>query len=55
MIAKISPVSPESPLKEKDLNNFFAKLPSLGEDAEVLAKELTEIRKQIPTESNLWD
>jgi antitoxin (DNA-binding transcriptional repressor) of toxin-antitoxin stability system len=55
VIARISPVGPESSLKVKDLNRLFAKLPSLGEDAEVFAKDLTEIRKQVPPEQNPWD
>jgi len=55
VIARISPVSSESPLKVKDLNELFAKLPSLGEDAEAFAKDLAEIRKQIPPEHNQWD
>ncbi len=55
VIARISPVSSESPLKVRDLNNLFANLPSLGEDAEAFAKDLTEIRKQIPPEHNQWD
>jgi antitoxin (DNA-binding transcriptional repressor) of toxin-antitoxin stability system len=55
VIARISPVSPESPLKVKDLNEIFANLPTLGEDAGVFAKELNDIRKQIPMENNQWD
>ena len=55
VIARISPVSLASPLKVKDLNRLFAQLPSLGEDAEAFAKDLEDIRKQIPLEKNQWD
>lgn len=55
VIARITPVSPESPLQVKDLNKFFSKLPPLGEDAEAFSKDLTSIREQIPLEQNQWD
>lgn len=55
VIARISPVLPESPLKVKDLNELFDNLPSLREDAGLFAKDLNEIRKQIPLENNQWD
>ena len=55
IIARIYPVSPESPLKVKHLNRFFHELPSLGEDSEAFAEDLADIRKQILTEKNQWD
>lgn len=55
VIARISPVSPESPLKVKHLNSFFHELPSLGEDSEAFIKDLADIRKHIPMEQNQWD
>ncbi len=55
VIARISPVSPESPLKVKHLNRFFHELPSLGEDLEAFTEDLADIRKQIPMEQNQWD
>lgn len=55
VIARISPVAPESPLKVKNLNRLFADLPSLGEDAKAFAKDLADIRKQVPPEQNKWD
>lgn len=55
VIARISPVSPESPLKVKDLNSFFHELPSLNADSEAFAEDLADIRKQIPRERNQWD
>ncbi len=53
IVARIVPVSPESALKVKDLNRFFACLPSLGEDAETFAKDVRGIRKAIPVEKSL--
>ena len=55
VIARISPVLSESPLKVKDLNGLFANLPSLGKDTGLFAKDLNDIRKQIPLENNQWD
>jgi antitoxin (DNA-binding transcriptional repressor) of toxin-antitoxin stability system len=55
VIARISPVSTESPLKVKDLNRMFAKLPSLGHDADAFARDLKDIRKQTPLEKPQWD
>ncbi len=55
VIARISPVTPDSSLKVKDLDRFFAGLPSLGEDAKAFAKDLARIRKQVPLEQSQWD
>ena len=55
VIARISPVSPESPVKAKNLNRFFLDLPSLGEDTKAFEKDLANIRKQVPLEQNQWD
>ena len=55
VIAVISPVAQKSQLKVKNLNKLFADLPSLGEDAKAFAKDLADIRKQIPLEQNKWD
>ncbi len=55
VIARISPAFPESPIKVKNLNQFFHELPSLGGDSKTFAKDLANIRKQIPLEQNQWD
>ena len=55
VIARLSPAVPESIVKVKDLNRLFDELPFLGEDAKTFAKELGDIRKQIPMELNKWD
>lgn len=55
VIARISRVSPKSPLKVKDLNHFFNELPSLAEDSKAFEKDLGNIKNQIPMEKNQWD
>ncbi len=55
VIARITPVLSESPLKVKDLNDIFAKLPALKDDAGSFRKDLETIRKQIPLEHPQWD
>ena len=47
-IARITPVPPESALRVEDLNDFFARLPSLGDDAEAFALDLEKIRSEVP-------
>ncbi len=48
VIARVSPISPGSPLKVKDLNKLFHELPSLRGDTKTFAKDLAIIRTQIP-------
>ena len=55
VIARLSPAVPESIVKVKDLNRLFAELPSLGEGAKALEKDLADIRNQAPKEQNQWD
>ena len=45
----------ETSLKVKDLNKFFNELPMLGNDAKDFARDLADIRKQIPLEKNQWE
>ena len=54
VIARISPVPPDSPLKVENLNQFFAELPSLGKDADDFANDLSRIRNQVPLEQIKW-
>jgi len=55
VIARISPVSPQSPLKVKDLNRFFHELPLLDDESEAFAEALADLRKHIPMERNQRD
>jgi antitoxin (DNA-binding transcriptional repressor) of toxin-antitoxin stability system len=54
VIARISPVPPDSPLKVNNLNQFFAELPPLGKDADDFANDLARIRNQVPLEQIKW-
>lgn len=55
IIARISPVNQDSPVKVKDLNQFFAELPSLGKDAADFAADLERIRHEAISEKSKWD
>lgn len=55
VIARIYPVSSESPVKVKDLNRFFNELPPLGEDSASFSEDLANARKMVPMEKSQWD
>jgi antitoxin (DNA-binding transcriptional repressor) of toxin-antitoxin stability system len=55
VIARITPVGPDSSIKVKNLNKLFGEFPSLGEDAKAFSEDLMQIRKQLPPEQNKWD
>jgi hypothetical protein len=42
-------------LSINQLNQFFAELPKLADDADTFATDLKMIRQQLPLESNQWD
>lgn len=45
VIARITPVGPQSSLKVRDLNAFLQSLPKLGDDAESFAEDVRAIRR----------
>ena len=53
-IARLSPLRGKKPLMAADLNAFFARLPSLGDDAEAFARDVEEARKLLPPETDPW-
>ena len=55
VIARICPVSQESQIKVRDLNRFFAKLPTLGKDTASFSEDLVKAKKMIPAEKSQWD
>lgn len=55
VIARITPVGPQSSLKVRDLNTFLQSLPKLGDDAESFAEDVSVIRRNFPAEANPWD
>src|SRR5438105_1965294 len=54
IIARLTPGTPQSPLRVRDLNAFLQSLPRLGDDAEAFANEVRAIRRQFPAEGNPW-
>ncbi len=55
IIARISPVFQDSPMKVENLNKFFSELPVLGEDVDPFSQDLKNLRKQVPVEKSVWD
>lgn len=52
VVARISPVGRR--VRVADLNQIFAALPSLGDDAESFAEDVQRIRTELPLESDPW-
>ncbi|MEI8371805.1 MAG: hypothetical protein WCJ35_03110 [Planctomycetota bacterium] len=52
VVARLSPVA--SIPRVSDLNAILAKVPPLNEEQESFAKDVEDIRRSIPTESNPW-
>lgn len=55
VIARLTPVKPQSLLTVGQLNAFLRSLPSLGDDADTFSQDVQAIRGQFPTEANPWD
>ena len=55
VVARITPATPHSPLAVGNLNSFLQSLPRLGDDTDVFAKDIREIRSSFPAEKNPWD
>ena len=55
VVAVISPVSQKSNMKVKDLPEFFASLPSLGEDAIQFEKDMKDIDSIMPKGTDEWE
>jgi hypothetical protein len=57
----VLPINPSSPtmtkasLKINGLNELFAKMPKLAEEADFYADDLKTIRQQLPLETSQWD
>jgi antitoxin (DNA-binding transcriptional repressor) of toxin-antitoxin stability system len=54
VIARLMPARTASPMKAKDLNDFFAKLPPLGDDAEGFSRDLEELGAKLLPEPEPW-
>lgn len=55
VIARLSPATPESRLKVRDLNAFLESMPLLEDDAEAFDSEIRELRRHAPAETNPWE
>ncbi len=54
-IARLVPAVPAKQLKVSDLNDLFARLPPLEDDADGFARDIDEIRRDLPVEQDPWD
>ena len=54
-IARLVPTGPPKEIRVSELNNLFARLPPLGEDAESFAGEVDVIRRELSAEPDPWD
>ena len=55
VIARLTPAEGPSSLTVGELNEFIASLPRLGDDADEFAEDIRSIRKEFPSEVDLWD
>jgi len=54
-IARLVPAGPAKRVKVSDLNSLFARLPRLDEDGAAFARDIGEIRRELPPDKDPWD
>ena len=54
-IARLVPAGPAKGVQVSELNRLFADFPSLEEDADAFARDIEEIRRNLPLEKDPWD
>lgn len=54
-IARLVPAGPAKQVKVSDLNDLFACLPHLDEDADAFVRDIDEIRQNLRLEKDPWD
>ena len=55
-IARLIPAGPAKRIKVADLNRLFARFPRLDDDdADAFARDIEEIRGNLPLEKDPWD
>jgi antitoxin (DNA-binding transcriptional repressor) of toxin-antitoxin stability system len=52
VIARLSPAG--RTVRVSDLNQLFASLPKLGDDADSFARDVERARQEVPAESDPW-
>ena len=55
VLARLSPVCPQSTLKVRDLTAFLDSLPRLGDDGEAFGDDIRAIRREFPVEADRWE
>lgn len=54
-IARLVPVGPTKRLEVSELNDLFARLPSLDDEADAFARDIDALRRSLPPERDPWD
>lgn len=54
-IARLVPVGPAKRVKVSELNDLFARLPSLDDEADAFAQDIDALRRSLPPERDPWD
>lgn len=54
-IIRMTPIRTKRPVMACDLNELFASLPSLGDDAEAFARDVEEGRRSFLPERDPWE
>jgi antitoxin (DNA-binding transcriptional repressor) of toxin-antitoxin stability system len=54
-VVRITPIRAKRPVMASDLNELFASLPSLGDDAEAFARDVEEGRRSFLPEKDPWE
>jgi antitoxin (DNA-binding transcriptional repressor) of toxin-antitoxin stability system len=54
VIARLLPADMPAKIQVSDLNQLFAELPDLGEDAAAFAADVEAVRKELPPEPEPW-
>ncbi len=54
-IARLLPAGSAKQINISGLNNLFARLPPLDEDADAFVRDIDEIRRNLPLEKDPWD
>jgi antitoxin (DNA-binding transcriptional repressor) of toxin-antitoxin stability system len=55
VVARIVPAGPTRTLRVEELNDFFASLPKLGDDAEAFAEDVMLVCRALPVDPSPWE
>ncbi len=54
VVAHLTPATPRSRLKVRELKTFLEGLPKLGEDSEAFLEDVRAVRREFPSEASPW-